>query len=147
MNVVTSTAVVEASARRSFVDLSDDLARAIKEATTPSGFVIAFCEHTTCALVINEWEEGLLNDVQRRVTQLVPDNGYYAHDDFTVRTQNLVDDERRNGPAHVASIVLGGTSHAIPFVDGEPRLGRWQRLYLLELDDPKPRTVSFHVYA
>ena len=77
----------------------------------------------------------------------MPKDGYYAHDDFTLRTQNLVDDERRNGPAHVATIVLGGTSHAIPFVDGEPKLGRWQRLYLLELDEPKPRVVSFHVYA
>jgi secondary thiamine-phosphate synthase enzyme len=145
---VTSHVVsVTAASRRSFVDLSDDLARAIKDSGVQDGFALVFCEHTTCALVINEWEAGLLSDVVRRIEALVPDDSYYAHDDFSIRTENVDKDERINGSAHVSQIVLGTSSQAIPLVDGEPTFGRWQRLFLLELDEPKPRTVRFHIYA
>ena len=44
------------------------------------------------------------------------------HDDFDVRTQNMHDDERENGHAHVKAMLLSATSHAIPVVAGEPAL-------------------------
>lgn len=147
MKIWTHPAIVEAPDRRSCVDLTDHLMRAIKDSGTSDGFVIAFCRHTTCSLLINEWESGLQVDIVRRVRELIPDDFYYAHDDFAIRTENLVKDERVNGPAHVAQMVLGGTSQMIPVVGGEPALGDWQRLFLLELDEPKPRDVSFHVVA
>ena len=30
---------------------------------------------------------------------------------------------------------------------GEPLFGKWQRLLLLELDEPKARDVLFHVFG
>ena len=72
---------------------------------------------------------------------------YYAHDDFSIRTQNLHPDERKNGHAHVKAMLLSATSHAIPVVAGEPAFGTWQRLIFVELDEPKDRTVSFHVFG
>jgi thiamine phosphate synthase YjbQ (UPF0047 family) len=30
---------------------------------------------------------------------------------------------------------------------GEPALGRWQRLLLLELDEPRERRVVFHAFG
>jgi thiamine phosphate synthase YjbQ (UPF0047 family) len=44
-------------------------------------------------------------------------------------------------------MIVGGTSHAIPVAGGEPLLGRWQRLFLLELDEPKDRTIVFHAFG
>src|SRR4029450_8948675 len=102
-----------------------------------------FCAHTTCALLINEWEDGALADFRRHLTELIPQDGvYYAHDDFTVRTQNMHEDERKNGHAHVKAMLLSATSHAVPVVAGEPGFGRWQRLILFEMDDPKERTIT-----
>ena len=87
-------------------------------------------------------------DFRRHLTELVPDEGiYYAHDDFDIRTQNLDEDERRNGHAHVKAMLLSATSHAIPVVAGEPVFGRWQRLILFEMDEPKERRVTFHVFG
>lgn len=145
MKVATFDATVIASARNDVVDLHDELVRTVKDSGIARGCVIAYCTHTTCGLIVNEWEDGALADLRARLAVLVPDDVYYAHDDFEVRTQNLVADERANGRAHVAQMVLGGTSLTIPVDGGEPVLGRWQRLLLLELDDPKPRTVLFHV--
>ncbi|MEP7059498.1 MAG: secondary thiamine-phosphate synthase enzyme YjbQ [Actinomycetota bacterium] len=148
MKSSTSTVTVAAQERYAFLDLTDDLKRAIKDSGVTDGAVIAFCGHTTCALIINEWEDGAQADFRRQLTELVPDKGvYYQHDDFDIRTQNLNPDERENGHAHVKAMLLSATSHAIPVIDGEPGFGTWQRLIFFEMDEPKDRTITFHVFG
>lgn len=148
MKSATITIRVLASQRLDFVDMTDDLRRAVKDAGITTGCAVAFCAHTTAALLINEWENGVHEDLRARLEALVPADAYYAHDDMDRRTQNIEDEhERPNGRAHVAQMLIGGTSHAIPVADGEPLLGRWQRLLLVELDDPKDRDVLFHVFG
>jgi thiamine phosphate synthase YjbQ (UPF0047 family) len=44
-------------------------------------------------------------------------------------------------------MLLSATSHAIPVVAGEPGLGTWQRLIFFEMDEPKDRTITFHVFG
>jgi secondary thiamine-phosphate synthase enzyme len=144
----TTTIEISAPERYAFSDLTDDLRRAVKDSGVTDGAVIAFCSHTTCALLINEWEDGALADFRKHLTDLVPHEGvYYAHDDFDVRTQNMNEGERVNGHAHVKAMLLSATSHAIPVGAGEPVFGRWQRLILFEMDEPKPRQITFHVFG
>ncbi len=128
--------------------MTDDLRRAIKDSGVTDGCAVAFCAHTTCALLINEWEDGALDDLRKRMEALVPGDVYYAHDDLERRTQNLQEGhERANGQAHVSQMILGATSHAIPVTAGEPMFGQWQRLLLLELDEPKDRSIVIHVFG
>ncbi|HET6792329.1 MAG TPA: secondary thiamine-phosphate synthase enzyme YjbQ [Actinomycetota bacterium] len=148
MKTVTASLTVRPPERYAFLDLTDDLRRAVKDAGITEGLVVAFCAHTTCALLINEWEDGALDDFRRHLTELVPHEGaYYRHDDFELRTQNLHPDERRNGHAHVKAMLLSATSHAIPVADGEPSLGTWQRLLFFEMDEPKDRTITLQVFG
>lgn len=148
--MISSTTQVRTRAPRrlGYVDLTDDLKRAIKDAGVTEGCAVAFCAHTTATLLINEWEEGALEDLRVRLDELVPGDAPYAHDDLERRTQNLQEGhERPNGRSHVAQALLGGSSHAIPVSAGEPMLGVWQRVLLLELDEPKDRTIVFHVFG
>jgi secondary thiamine-phosphate synthase enzyme len=148
LKTVTTTLTVMPPERYAFLDLTDDLRRAVKDAGITEGLVVAFCAHTTCALLINEWEDGALDDFRRHLTELIPHEGaYYRHDDFELRTQNLHADERKNGHAHVKAMLLSATSHAIPVAAGEPSLGTWQRLLFFEMDDPKDRTITFQVFG
>jgi secondary thiamine-phosphate synthase enzyme len=148
MRSVTTTVEVAADRRYDYLDLTEDLQRAVKDSGVTEGAVVAFCAHTTCALLINEWEDGALEDFRNRMVRLVPDDGYYAHDDLERRTQNLDEShERRNGPSHVKAMLLSATSHAIPISAGEPTLGRWQRLLLFEMDEPKERQIVLHVFG
>lgn len=142
----TTVVTVTAPHRLGFVDLTPALEREVAQAGG-DGFVIAFCRHTTCALLINELEDGAQADLAARLDELFPPSGYYAHDDLGIRTQNLQPDERANGHSHVAQMLMGGTSHTIPVAGGAPLLGRWQRLLLVELDEPKEREVVLQVYA
>lgn len=148
MKKATLTIQVRPEGRYSFLDLTDELRRAVKDSGVTEGCAVAFCAHTTCALLINEWEEGALQDLRDRLQELVPSDIYYAHDDLERRTQNLQEGhERENGRAHVTQMLLSATSHAIPVTAGEPMLGQWQRLLLLELDEPKGRDIVFHVFG
>lgn len=150
MHLLTSptTTIIEVTAphRLGFVDLTPALEREVA-GTGGDGFAIAFCRHTTCALLINELEDGAQTDLAARLDQLFPPTDYYAHDDLGIRTQNLQPDERANGHSHVAQMLMGGTSHTIPIAGGAALLGRWQRLLLVELDEPKEREVVLQVYA
>jgi secondary thiamine-phosphate synthase enzyme len=148
MTTMRRDITVRAGERFGFVDLTDDLRRAVKDSGVVEGCVVAYCTHTTASLVVNEWEDGALTDFRARLEQLVPGDVGYAHDDLERRTQNLQDGhERPNGRSHVAQMLLGASSHAIPVSGGEPLLGRWQRLILVELDEPKDRTVLMHTFG
>jgi secondary thiamine-phosphate synthase enzyme len=141
MKSATTTVDVAAPSRYAYVDLTEELVRAVKDSGVTDGAAVVFCSHTTAALVINEWEDGALEDFRNRIRTL-------AHDDLARRTQNLDEShERRNGPAHVKAMLLSATSHAIPVTAGEPMLGRWQRLILFEMDEPKDRRIVFHVFG
>jgi len=144
----TQTIRVRPESRLSAVDLTDDLRRAVKDSAVTEGCAIVFCAHTTCALIINEREDGALEDLRQRLEAIVPSDVYYAHDDLERRTQNLQEGhERANGRSHVTQMILGATSHAIPVGSGEPLFGQWQRLLLLELDEPKDREIVVHVFG
>jgi secondary thiamine-phosphate synthase enzyme len=146
MKTATTSITVRPETRYAFLDLTDDLRRAVKDAGVTDGIAVVFCAHTTCVLLINEWEDGALEDFRRHLTDLVPHDGaYYRHDDFEIRTQNLHPDERKNGHAHVKAMLVSATSHSIPVIAGEPTLGAWQRLIFFEMDEPKDRTVIFQV--
>jgi secondary thiamine-phosphate synthase enzyme len=149
MKSTTSTVEVTAEGRYHYLDLTEELERAVKDSGATDGAVVAFCPHTTCALLINEWEDGALEDFRARLELLVPEvDVYYAHDDLERRTQNLDEShERRNGHSHVKGMLLSASSHAIPVTAGGPMLGRWQRLILFEMDEPKRRRVVFQVFG
>jgi secondary thiamine-phosphate synthase enzyme len=139
------TLEVKAGERYGCLDLTTDVVGTVDVSGIEIGCAVVYCMHTTCAVIINEWEDGALEDFADRLRALVPEDTYYAHDDLSRRTQNLQPDERVNGSAHVAQMLLGGTSHVLPVVDRRLVLGRWQRLFLVELDEPTPRNVMVQV--
>ena len=87
---------------------------------------------------IQEDEPLLLEDLRRFLSHLAPSDAAYGHNDFRVRTQHMHPDERPNGHAHCLQLLLG-SSESVPVMDGELQLGEWQRLFLVELDGPRPR--------
>lgn len=139
---------VRAPSRGGFVDVTESLQRVIGDARITAGCSVAFCAHTTCSLIINELEDGVLEDLNGRLETLVPRDAYYAHDDPLRRMKPPEGrNEPRNGQAHVLHGLIGGSSHAIPILRGTPALGRWQRLLLHELDEPRDRRIIFHVFG
>jgi secondary thiamine-phosphate synthase enzyme len=108
------------------------------------GMVLVFSRHTTAAIKINENESLLLSDLAHFVQRLAPKEVAYRHNDFDIRTENMTEDECPNGHAHCQHLMLG-TSETVPFAKGQLLLGRWQRIFLVELDRPREREVLVQV--
>ncbi len=138
---------VTAPRRLGCVDLTPAARDLAAASGIENGALLVFSAHTTCSILLNEWEQGALEDLHVKLDELFPPDAYYAHDDLQRRTENLVPDERRNGHAHVAQMVMGQTSQLVPIAGGRLYLGRWQRLFLVELDEPKERTVVLHAFG
>jgi secondary thiamine-phosphate synthase enzyme len=124
-----------------FIDLTDRLEKLVADAGVGFGVLTVQTLHTTTALVVNEHEPLLLADFQTLLERSVPDDGAYRHDDATVRTVNVTPKERPNGHAHCRALLLP-TSVSLAITSGRLLLGRWQRVFLVELDGPREREIA-----
>jgi secondary thiamine-phosphate synthase enzyme len=57
---------------------------------------------------------------------------------------HMHEDECPNGHAHCQHLTLG-SSEMIPIIKGELAFGKWQRVFLVELDLPKSREVVVQI--
>lgn len=129
-----------------FVDVTQQLEALVTEAGIDTGLVHAQSLHTTTGLVVNEHEPLLLEDFAGLLAKAAPHDNAYRHDDLTVRTVNLTPGERPNGHAHCRALLLG-TSVSLNVAGGLLQLGRWQRVFLVELDGPRTRDVSVLLFG
>jgi secondary thiamine-phosphate synthase enzyme len=129
-----------------FMDLTERLERLVADAGLRFGMVNVQTLHTTMGVIVNEHEPLLLTDFRQLLEAVVPADGRYRHDDSTLRTVNLTDEERSNGHAHCRALLLPA-SVCLNVVEGRLELGRWQRVFLVELDGPRERSVSVLVFG
>jgi secondary thiamine-phosphate synthase enzyme len=127
-----------------FIDLTDEIIALVRRSGIRNGVVNVQTKHTTTAVVINENEPLLLDDMRKTLERLAPEAGDYRHNDFEIRTVNMAPGEHPNGHSHCKAMFLK-TSETLNIVDGAIQLGRWQRVFLIELDCPRERTVSVMV--
>lgn len=109
-----------------------------------NGTLTVSTRHTTCAVVVQESEPLLLQDMADRLRRFAGADEEYRHNDFDIRTVNMCDGECANGHAHCQHLLLSAAV-TLPISDGKVVLGLWQRVFLMELDRPRQRHYSMHV--
>ena len=127
-----------------FRDITDDVAAAVRSSGVRNGLVHVYSRHTTAAIRINENEELLLRDFERFLERVAPaGNGTYEHDDIERRV-GVPPDEPVNGHSHCRHLLLA-SSETLPVLDGAIALGRWQRIFLVELCSQRERDILVQV--
>jgi len=92
------------------------------------GALLVSLPHTTAAVSVGEaWDPDVTGDIERALEAWVPGVRF--------------DHGEGNSPAHFLSEAIG-VSCLLPCEKGEPVFGRWQGVFLLELDGPRERTVQ-----
>jgi len=124
-----------------FIDITDRVQSLIAGSGIHTGMVNVQTLHTTTAVVVNEHEPLLLADFASLLERTAPYGAWYTHDDLRRRTANLVPGERANGHSHCRALLLG-TSVLLNVAERTLHLGRWQRLFFVELDGPRTRELS-----
>lgn len=99
-----------------------------------NGIISIFSKHSTSAIVVNENESGLLNDLEFTLDNLISDKFSYNHD----RIDN-------NARSHLKSFLLS-SSECLPIKNSKLDLGTWQSVFFIELDGPRQnRTISLTI--
>lgn len=112
-------------------EIIDITSKINQEIDIENGIVNVFSRHSTSAIVVNEYESGLLADLELMLKDLISENYSWQHD----RIDN-------NARSHLKSFLLS-SSETIPVSSGKLDLGTWQSVFFVELDGPrKNRTVN-----
>ena len=127
-----------------FIDITDDVAEAVVRSGVLNGILVVYSTHTTAAIKINEREPELIKDMSQFLADIAPVDRDYYHNNFDIRTVNMEEDECPNAHSHCQHLMLSA-SETIPVIGGRLQLGRWQRIFLIELDRPKDRQVSVQI--
>jgi len=122
-----------------FCDFTDFILKYVEESDLVNGSVNLYTPHTTTCFIINEAETGYINDFKSSIEEVIPSEKYYEHDDWEKRTENMQEDEFKNGRSHVRAAIVGSPNVTIPVVESELLLGRWQRIFFVELDCSRDR--------
>lgn len=136
---------IQTEGRFQAVDITDDVIDVVPAAGVVNGTALIFCPHTTCSVMIGAPGPQLEASFAKAMEAICPEGEYYAHDDLSIRTENLVDNEPANAPAHILNALMGKASESIPVVGGRLALAEDQRVLFIELDSARPRQYTIQV--
>ncbi|NWG01208.1 MAG: YjbQ family protein [Thermoanaerobaculaceae bacterium] len=121
--------VVEISSqrRRQLIDITRFVQEAVAGSEVSEGLCVVYVPHTTAAVTLNENADPAVgDDLLEAWAALVP----------AIRWRHA----EGNSDAHLLSSLIGA-SVTVPVSEGELALGRWQAIFLVELDGPRRREV------
>lgn len=125
-----------ATAGTDVFDITSQVREKISESGIRNGQALAFVPGSTAALTTIEYERGVVRDLVDAIERIAPQGLRYRHD------------ERwgdGNGYAHVRAALLG-PSLTVPVVAGQPALGTWQQMILVDFDNrPRQRRIMIQV--
>jgi secondary thiamine-phosphate synthase enzyme len=121
---------ITTGAEGDIIDLTPDVVSVVRESRIAEGLVHVFVTGSTAAVTTIEYEPGVLSDLKRALSIVAPSDIPYAHDSRW---------GDGNGRSHVKASIVG-PSLTLPVGGGEPLLGTWQQVVLLELDIRPGRT-------
>jgi secondary thiamine-phosphate synthase enzyme len=127
------------------LDVTEDVTDLVRTSGVIEGSVLVFSPHTTCCVMVAAAGAATVAALGDAMERIAPVAAYYAHDDLAVRTENLVEDESANAPAHIFHVIAGRASECIPVTNGKLRLGDGQRILFVELDCSRPRRYCVQV--
>ena len=118
---------VPTSKRVELIDITNQIEDIVRSKKIRNGLCLVYAPHATAAVIANEGESGLIQDITNKIEKDFPKNAGWLHD----RIDN-------NASAHIASAFIG-SSRTFPIQNGRLVRGTWQRIFLVELDGPRHR--------
>ena len=126
---VKSLIEIDTRERVEIIDITPSIEEFVRKSGIENGICLVYTLHTTTGLTVNEAERGLIKDMCRLMSSLIPEGAGYLHDKID-----------SNAHAHLQALLLGN-SVTIPVDAGRIILGTWQRILFIELDGPRRRRL------
>jgi secondary thiamine-phosphate synthase enzyme len=128
-----------------FEDITDEVHKFVEKSGVKNGIVNIQTLHTTTAIIVNENEPYLIEDMKNNFRDMAAKDKYYGHNDFSIRTVNMCGiDECKNGHSHCLAAYLP-THVTLNVVNSKVSFGQWQRIFFIELDHARDRKVQMQI--
>lgn len=144
MKIVNHVLSLTTNATLDFIDVTDKVKKIIKEKGINDGVINVQSMHTTMAVIIQEAEPLLIGDLKKTLEKVAPRTMEYMHDNFEIRTVNMNPNEPINGHSHCKAVFLT-PGVFLNIVKSKLQLGKWQRIFAVELDDSRPRQIALQI--
>ncbi len=115
---------------REYIRITDEVENMVKESGIKEGFVLVSAMHITAGVYINDWEGGLIQDIDQWLEKLAPSGLDYKH-------HNTGED---NGDAHLKRILINHQV-TVPITEGKLDLGPWEQIFYAEFDGKRKKRV------
>jgi secondary thiamine-phosphate synthase enzyme len=106
MKITNKTLEYQTKGEYDFIDITREVEKFVRESQIRNGLVNIQILHTSAALILNENEPLLIEDIKRNLETIAPKTLKYEHDDLSKRTVNLCLNECINGHSHCRAIYL-----------------------------------------
>lgn len=115
---------IQTPTRRAFVNITNELEKALKESNIKEGLLLCNAMHITASVFINDNEIGLHHDFEKWLEKLAPEKPYsqYEHNGY-----------EDNGDAHLKRTIMG-REVVIAITDGKLDFGPWEEVFYGEFD-------------
>ena len=120
--------------QREIVRITDEVAAIVKSSGVQEGMALVSAMHITAGVYVNDWEGGLIHDIQVWLEKLAPAGLAYRH-------HQTGED---NGDAHLKRMVVGHQV-MVPITKGALDLGPWEQLFYAEFDGQRRKRVVVKV--
>ncbi len=125
LNVKLGEIRIDTINQKELVDITGEVSKGVTKSEINNGICVVYSMHSTSAIIINENEAGLREDILKKASDDFCSGSSWQHD--------RIDD---NAAAHLAA-AFTGPSVVIPVKNGSLTLGMWQSVFFLELDGPR----------
>jgi secondary thiamine-phosphate synthase enzyme len=130
----TKYLVFNTTKRRDYINITDDVTRAVAESAVQEGIVLVSAMHITASVYVNDAEDGLIADIDEWLEKLAPMRDDYRH--------HLTGED--NGDAHLKNLLMHHQV-LVPITKGQLDLGTWQQVYYAEFDGMRRKRVVIKV--
>ncbi len=134
MTVHTDYLYFHTKKRREIVRITDEVASIVGKSGVREGMVLVSAMHITAGVYVNDWEGGLIEDIQEWLEKLAPARSDYRH-------HQTGED---NADAHLKRTVLGHQV-VLPITAGALDLGPWEQVFYAEFDGQRRKRVVVKV--
>jgi len=136
--------------RREFVRITEDVQRAVDEATVAEGMVLVSAMHITAGVWVNDDEPGIQADTLEWLDKLAPPSWTEPSNDVARQLLPEGGDYRHhrggedNGDAHLKNLLVH-QQVVLPITGGQLDLGPWQAVFYCEFDGRRAKRLVIKV--
>ena len=122
-------------ARRGLVNITGEVADAVRESGVQDGLVLVNAMHITASVFINDDEGGLHQDYEQWLEKLAPEKPYsqYHHNGF-----------EDNADAHLKRTIMG-REVVVAITGGKLDFGPWEQIFYYELDGKRNKRALIKI--